>query len=241
MTAKQYKYLAQVYDHLMRKIDYNGWAEYIYDISDYYKLDLHKSLEIAAGNCKLAKNILRFTDQIIVSDFSKEMLIQNNDREILKVCCDMKMLPFRSNFNTVFCTFDSVNYLMSKEELLQFFTAVENILDPGGIFTFDASLELNSINNVKYLNRHGKYNGIKYRQVSDFDSNEMIHTNTFFLELPEGNTISEIHRQKVFEFENYFEVIDDTNMYVSNCFDFFTFDNADRKSERVQFVLRKYD
>ena len=160
---------------------------------------------------------------------------------IPKVCCNMLAIPFKEKFDFIFCAFDSINYLMSVEELFAFFKEVELLLSDTGLLTFDASLRNNSIKNVKHLNRKGKVSGISYKQESHFDVKDNIHYNNFRIELPGGQIITEEHQQKIFPFTDYFEVIEDTNLYVSDCFDFFTFENATDKCERIQFIIRKQD
>ncbi|KUG25243.1 hypothetical protein ASZ90_004933 [hydrocarbon metagenome] len=43
----------------------------------------------------------------------------------------------------------------------------------------------------------------------------------------------------IYEFEEYFIFAEDSQMRVIDCFKCFTFDDASRNSERVQFVLGK--
>jgi hypothetical protein len=128
---------------------------------------------------------------------------------------------------------------MTKEELLTFFIEVGRVLTDEGILTFDASLEKNSVKNVKHLNRKGKCDGIRYKQESKYYAMDTVHKNKFILELPGGQIYEEEHMQKIFHFTDYFEVIEKANLYVSDCFDFFTFQNATESCERVQFVIRK--
>ncbi len=48
----------------------------------------------------------------------------------------------------------------------------------------------------------------------------------------------EKHRQKIYPFEEYFMFIEKAGLYVSECFNAFTFDNGNAECERVQFVVR---
>lgn len=223
----------------MRKIDYKGWAEYLLDIMDYYELTVKSSLELAAGNCKMTDYLLHELPGLIATDLSFPMLDQNDNNQLAKVACDMTRLPFKTKFDYIICIFDSVNYLQDKYSLEAFFNEASKVLSDKGFLTFDVSLEKNSKKNVKHLNRRGKFEGIKYRQTSEYFSDNAVHINKFEIELPDGSAIEEIHSQKIFNFTDYFEVIDNTNLYVSDCFNFFTFKDADPDCERVQFVLGK--
>ncbi len=241
MNKFQYTHLAQIYEHLMRKIDYRGWAEYLLDIIDYYELEVSTALELAAGNCKLTNYLLPQIPTIVASDLSYQMLQRDKNANLPKVACDMTRLPFKPGFDFILCSFDSVNYLPDKEAIRQFLIEAGKLLTPSGLLTFDVSLERNSIKNVKHLNRKGNYRGISYRQESKYLQQEAMHLNRFEIRLPDGTACEEVHEQKIYEFADYFEVIDGTNLYVSNCFDFFTFANANPKCERVQFILGKIE
>ncbi len=234
----QYSALAKIYGHLMRSIDYNDWAKYLLEIAAELGTENCKVLELAAGTGELARLLSnKFTDYVAI-DSSYEML-SIASAPVKLVCCDMTSLPFKSKFNFIFSTFDSINYLIEKEKLRMLFAEVERCLEASGIFTFDVSLELNSIKNAKYLNRRGKYKKIKYIQKSYYDIIERIHYNNFEITMEDGTKYYEEHRQKICSIEEYLELIDTTGLYVVNCFDAFTFNDVKKDSERAQFILKK--
>jgi SAM-dependent methyltransferase len=223
----------------MRSIDYNKWAEYLSSISDEIGSENIDALELAAGNCKIAEFLTKKYSRLIVSDISFNMLLQNSNPEMTKICCDMTLLPFRNKFDFIYSTFDSVNYISSKAKYKQFFHNVAECLNDKGIFTFDVSLEQNSIKYQRYLNRTGKFNDIVYKQKSFFDRNKYIHYNHFEFTFADGKKIEEIHKQKIYPFEEYFKLIDNSDFYVHKCFQTFTYKNADSNTERAQFILKK--
>ncbi|MGK9477220.1 class I SAM-dependent DNA methyltransferase [Melioribacter sp. OK-6-Me] len=234
----QYSALAKIYGHLMRSIDYNDWAKYLLDIAAGLDTQNCKVLELAAGTGELARLLSnKFTDYVAI-DSSYDMLSIAN-AQVKLVCCDMTLLPFKNKFNLIFSTFDSINYLTEKEKLKMLFAEVERCLETTGIFTFDVSLEFNSIKNAKYLNRSGKYGKIKYTQKSYYDKKERIHYNNFEIIMEDGTKYYEEHRQRIYSIEEYLELIDSTGLYVVNCFDAFTFNDVKKDSERAQFILKK--
>ncbi len=235
---KPYTFVSLIYAHLMRRINYQDWADYIWDIRDIYNLNPARVLELGGGSCNIANILFNKVEHYIVSDYSLDMLIQDDNKFIDKICCDMTALPFTRCFDYIFSTFDSVNYLIEEKLLHKLFNGVSQVISDNGIFTFDVSLEKNSYKNVKRLNRKGKYQGIKYIQKSSYDSDSKIHTNEFKIFL-EDKEIIEIHRQKIYSLDNFFEIIDDCGLFVVDCFDSFTFKDAGIDSERVQLVVKK--
>lgn len=223
----------------MRSIDYKDWAEYIFALNNNKKIENDYTLEIASGDCKLAGYLKNYFPKIILSDLSKEMLFNSSADRNLKVCCDMANLPFKNEFPLILSAFDSINYLITDQELNNLFKNIYGLITDNGIFTFDASLENNSIKNEKRLNRKGKFNGIKYIQKSKYDNTDKIHYNYFQIFLNNGEIIEEVHKQRVYNFFDYFSVIENNGLYVENCYDAFSFDDANEDCERVQFVVKK--
>jgi len=223
----------------MRSIDYKKWAEYIYQISKEIKKKNISVLELASGTGHSAFNLKTKIEKIILSDLSLQMLSNLKDPRLLKVCCDMKSLPFKKKFDFIFSTFDSVNYINKKEDINKLLCDVSRCLTDKGLFAFDVSLEKNSLKYEKYLNRRGKVNGVVFQQKSFFDKRTRIHYNHFELTLANGKKVEEIHKQKIYLFKDYFDFVEKSDFYVYKCYKAFTFENADENTERAQFILKK--
>lgn len=221
----------------MREIDYSSWADYLVDLIDLYPLKSHRLLELGAGNCSISKYLVERYPDYIVSDLSYAMLLAANPK-LRRVTADMTKLPFKKEFDVIFSIFDSVNYLINDEAFISFLSEAGKILNDDGVLTFDVSLEKNSKKYIKQLNRNGSVNGIKYFQKSDYDKKTRIHTNTFNINI-DGVVFSETHHQKIYLFEEYFLFAEEAGLRVIDCFDCFTFDDANSRTERAQFVLGK--
>ena len=151
----------------------------------------------------------------------------------------MSAFPFKNKFDLVYSTFDSVNYLTTRKGLVSLFKEVSEHLNDKGIFTFDASLEKNSIIHSKLPLRKGIYKGIHFKQKSEYDYESRIHRNIFKIKTKDGEVYTEIHKQRIYPFEDYFEFLDLCGLYVEECFDAFSFQNGGPGSERVQFIVKK--
>lgn len=221
----------------MREIDYSSWADYILDIIDLYPIKIENALELAAGNCEISEHLNYHFQNYYVTDISKQML-SSSDHNLNKIVCDMSALPFKKEFDVIFSIFDSVNYLMTDDKFVSFLKECSNILSEDGIITFDVSLEKNSLKHLRNLNRKGKYKGIKFKQTSLYDKKNKIHKNIMDIEI-DKEVYTETHEQRIYEFEEYFVFAEEAGLRVIDCFDCFSFDDAKRNSERVQFVMGK--
>jgi len=239
MLEKPYKNVSFIYSHLMRSIDYVKWANYIFELSKELKRKPKNILEIACGNGKIAELLAKKFKNYTSCDYSLNMLKQVSSKRNSRVCADMAALPFNFTFDFIFSTFDSINYITNRTSLQNFFNEVAKCLSEDGSFTFDVSLEKNSLKYVRYLNRSGKFNGIKFSQKSNYNKKNRIHYNYFDITFSNGTKVQEIHKQKIYHFNDYFDLIENTSLYVSKCYDAFAFKQATSDSERAQFVLKR--
>ncbi|KUO62460.1 hypothetical protein APF79_08130 [bacterium BRH_c32] len=241
MKNLPYKYVALFYSHLMESIDYSVWGEYLIDLIEWEGIKHPSILELSSGLGNLSLVLSKRFRKIICSDNSLDMLLNFKNQKTPKICFDMKAIPLKKEFDIVLSTFDSINYLLTYKELVKHLMSVKNCLSKKGFYTFDASLELNSVKYSKLLNRKGEFENIKYRQRSFYDIEKKIHTNKFEITLPDGKSIQENHRQKIYPIEAFFKAADESGLYVQDCFNCFTFDSVNKKSERAQFILRRND
>jgi ubiquinone/menaquinone biosynthesis C-methylase UbiE len=239
VNSDVYESVSLIYEELMQDVKYNKWSKYLLDVvSEYLDKKSPFVLELGAGDCKMARRISEKYNNIIASDLSLPMLQQSKKVIIPKVCCDMTSLPFKTKFDLIYSTFDSVNYLLSKRKLLTLFLEVKKVLSASGIFTFDVSLEKNSLEFEGSYTVEGKINGYSFKRNSKYNSISRIHTNVFKITDEHGNVKMEIHKQKIHKFESYFQIIAKSGMYVVECLDAFTFNNGNQNSERLQFILK---
>ena len=239
MKVKPYEQVSAIYDGLMKKLDYASWAKYILLIAKQNVHDEAGFLELGAGNCKMAKILSKKYRNYYASDISLSMLCSSDKNNTTKICCDMTSLPFKEKFDFVFSTFDSVNYILKQKLLQNFFTEVDYLLREDGIFTFDVSLEKNSLNFTTGKSTEGQHNGFHYKMISKYNKLSRIHYNNFYIWNESGVKFKEVHKEKIYPINTYFKLAEKAGLHVESCYDCFTFKDVNQKSERAQFVMRK--
>ncbi|MFO7524235.1 MAG: class I SAM-dependent methyltransferase [Ignavibacteriaceae bacterium] len=232
-----YELVAHIYPDLMSEVNYKRWAKYIYKISkDYIKPDA-MILELASGNCSLASALKTKYKNVICSDISFQMLKQG--RFDKKIVCSMLQLPFNIKFDFIFSSFDSINYITSQDKLLVLFNHVFQYLNENGIFSFDVSLETNSYNHQNDSKLKGRMGQYKYSRKSVYNEKTRIHKNIFYLTDKNGNLFTEVHRQKIYDFNTYFNLLDKAGFYVLHCYHAFSTKDARADMDRVQFIVKR--
>ncbi|MBO4368194.1 MAG: class I SAM-dependent methyltransferase [Clostridia bacterium] len=138
-----YTAFAKVYDLLMDNVPYEDWARIITEILGANGIGDGLVLDLACGTGTMTGLLAEAGYDMIAADASAEMLEAAREKaaakgtDILFLCQDMRSFELYGTVRAVVCMCDSINYLLSKEDLLACFKLVNNYLDPGGLFLFD--------------------------------------------------------------------------------------------------------
>ncbi len=208
-----YSLFAKYYDNYMSHVNYEDWVQVMLSWRKRFsKEPLKKVLEIACGTANAAEIMVYQGLEVDACDNSPYML-HVADQKIFKpdlfLCSLTDPLP-QKDYDFIFCLFDSVNYLTRKSDIKTLLNNVSAALRPGGIFIFDISTLLNSLENFNdrysitrvkdgYLIQISTFEILSYRQITQF---------IFFRQNPLGYEKSEErHVQRVYRSSELLEII----------------------------------
>lgn len=143
-----YTDFASVYDNFMDDTPYEEWAEYIVHLLKTYGAEALAAeqnvvVDLGCGTGSLTELLVDAGYDMIGIDSSQEMLQialskkEKSGKEILYLLQDMRELELYGTVGAVVSVCDSINYLLTEEEILKTFKLVNNYLYPGGVFVFD--------------------------------------------------------------------------------------------------------
>ena len=145
-----YTGFAKVYETFMDNIPYEEWAGYLTGLLKEYGVNEGSLIaELGCGTGTMTRLLAGAGYDMIGIDLSEEMLDiaryehPEVEQDILYLNQDMREFELYGTVAAVVSVCDSMNYLTSKEELLQVFRLVNNYLDPGGYFIFDMKTAYN--------------------------------------------------------------------------------------------------
>ncbi len=100
-------------------------------------------LDLACGTGRITQWLAREGYKATGLDGSRRMLeyAQRNAPDAIFLCRDMRDFKIINMFHAVLCTFDSINHVMSPQELTSVFNNVYGALRGGGLFVFDVKSE----------------------------------------------------------------------------------------------------
>lgn len=148
---KQYCYLASFYDRLMNRKKYLEWGKLIKRVIKKYQLPKKICLDIACGTGKITEILLKQGFRVVGIDRSKEMLkvARKNFPKAKFVKADMRNFKLKEKGVFAVSFYDSLNYLLTSDDLLKTFRFVSRHLENDAIFLFD----LNSRAHVNYARK----------------------------------------------------------------------------------------
>lgn len=247
-----YSVLAKLYDELMATVDYELWADFIDEVIQNHHFSSNHLLEIACGTGSLTFELEQLGYHITGGDKSSEMVEQANlkahqlDSNIQFNQLDFLDLNTTERYDVVISVFDSINYLLTEEHLLQMFTQVKRVMTDDAIFVFDFTTPQNSIDSIAYLNsREGTIdNQYQYQCKSWYDEEQQIHYNSFDIKKYgfDGQTVidqfTEKHRQRAYSLNKMRNVIAKTDFTIIAEYGEFDMQPANETSLRITMVIK---
>lgn len=250
--ANIYTVLAELYDTLMKDVDYEMWADFIDEVIQTHHPNPIDVLELACGTGAISLNLAQLDEyELTATDLSAAMIekarLKAAQQEVMVDFHTMDFRDIRSEdtYDIIFSVFDSVNYLHSKEEIHKMLDGCRDILNPGGLLIFDFSTPQNSLEAVDYLNNEeGSFGSYRYFRESRYEPGEHFHFNEFEIDkmADDGKTVlesyHEIHKQRIYSLKEMLSILEQTSYHQVAKYEGFDLVEADEKSTRVTMVLR---
>lgn len=135
--------LARYYDAIMSDVDYDRWLVVTTAVAELFPAKQFAHLDVGCGTSVLMKRLLQYGWNTRGVDISLAMLHSGRRSGVLPatVAADMRALPFVGGFDYATCLFDTLNFLLSVEDLRSAIREIASALTDGGIFYFDLITE----------------------------------------------------------------------------------------------------
>ena len=261
---KAYTDFAYVYDTFMDETPYEEWSLFLqekikqYGISrperseDAIESEKNLVLDLGCGTGTLTELLAEAGYDMIGVDNSCDMLNIAREKsaekglEILYLLQDMRELDLYSTIGTVVSVCDSLNYLLTTQDLEKTFRLVKNFLYPGGIFIFD----FNTV--YKYAEVIGDATIAENREDCSFIwENYYNHTSmineyelTLFVREDEEEALyrkyQESHFQKAYALREIRGLIEKAGLKFVAAYDAYTKKAPMHTSERITVIAREH-
>lgn len=243
-----YTSFASVYDMFMDNVPYEQWSGYLVSLLQEYGIEDGLVLDLGCGTGSLTEQLAKKGYDMIGVDNSSDMLEIAMDKkaasglDILYLMQDMRDFELYGTVKAVVSICDSMNYILSEDELTTVFRLVNNYLDPGGIFIFD----LNTIYKYSLMGdatiAENREEGSFIWENSYYEEDRMNEYDlTLFIRQESGlyEKYEETHYQKAYELETVKQLLADAGMEYICAYDAFTREQPRDDSERIYVAARE--
>lgn len=248
LKNKAYSVFAQYYDDIMSEVPYEDWVDFLEQILDEMHFQPRTVLDLACGTGNISLRLARRGFQVQGIDGSAGMV----EIARMKAMAEHLMISFtEGDFRTfeleesvdlVVSLYDSFNYLLTEEDLIQAFRQVYAAIRSGGYFIFDLNtiLRLTSIEEGNSLVEGDGYYCF-WRDIVEPEGPFWKVELTFFEEGPNGSMYQddETHVERGYPIARVKELLLEIGFRVEEIYEAFTMDPGSEESERVYIVCRK--
>ena len=244
-----YTNFAQVYDLFMDNIPYTEWCDYITSLLQEYQISEGLLLDLGCGTGTLTEALSKKGYDMIGIDASLEMLEIAMEKHLasgsntLYLLQDMRNFELYGTVKAIISICDSINYILTLEELIQVFSLVNNYLDPKGIFLFDLNTEykyhtLLADNTIAEAREDSSFIWENYYDP-DTKINEY-HLTLFLKEKEElYHRYTETHYQRSYSLEEIQTALQKAGLTFLAAYDAFTREPVKADSERIYILARE--
>ncbi|NLO34243.1 MAG: class I SAM-dependent methyltransferase [Candidatus Hydrogenedentes bacterium] len=152
--------IAAYYDSIMSHVNYARWGMITEKLGRMYPQPL-RHLDAGCGTGTLMEQLMNPNWQAVGIDLSPSMLAVAQQRKLKALAvADFCALPFSNQFHLITCLFDSLNFLLEKEQVVQAMTSFYHALQPNGMLYFDIVTQrmiVNHFNNETWEKEHASF------------------------------------------------------------------------------------
>ncbi len=144
-----YRHFAYIYDHVMDTVPYDDWVAFV--VAQLAQGNRpHRVLDACCGTGNVSLRLAQAGFQVVGVDRSLSMLqmAEEKGRRLVESgevppdafawgCQDVRELRLEQPVDAAVCLYDSLNYLLTPEDLQQAMAAIAAVIRPGGLLVFD--------------------------------------------------------------------------------------------------------
>ncbi len=246
-----YTGFSSCYEKFMDNIPYDKWAEYIVTLLKKFGVNDGLVCELGCGTGSITRRLAKAGYDMIGTDISEDMLEvamydhMDENNGILYLNQDMRETELYGTGNAFVCVCDSINYLLSEEDLIKTFRLANNYLEAGGVFIFDMKTEYEfgtKMGNRTIVDNREDGTLIWENRYDPFTKENRYDITIYDLISDEEGLferIDETHIQKAYAPELVKELLAKAGMEFVAAYDAFTFDSPKADSERIYYIARE--
>ncbi len=242
VMTRPYTHIPDIYDYLLRHVDYERWYRYLRSLLFRYVDDPRTILEIGCGTGKFGSKFSRDDFLVYGMDNSIEMLRVAKPRarrNFRAFCGDARCFALARKMDFIFSVHDTLNYLIEMEDLVSALASARGAMHDGSVFMFDLTTEYNIRRFFDgKVTRHVR-SGVEVVWENSYDPSARIVFSRLSVKRKDGSVHEEEHLQRIYTKEEALEAVAGAGLTLVDIFGDYTFDPPHDETVMVNYVTRK--
>jgi ubiquinone/menaquinone biosynthesis C-methylase UbiE len=243
-----YQQYAQVYDRSGQLAFGLRMIPYLKDLLKRHPVAGPEVVELACGTGTVAVALARAGWQVTAVDLSAEMLAQARLKaeqagvEIAFGQQDMRSLVLPHPVDLITCLYDSMNYMLTSDELAQVFTRCRQALLPGGLLVFDMNTAwaFDTIwNDATYFSDTPDLSTAFVSEYDEQHQRTSVVVTCFRRTGDQYVKLQERHVEQAYPAEQIAMLLQDAGLTPEASYQCFGFCPPDEETSRIMWVARK--
>ncbi|HPQ54012.1 MAG TPA: class I SAM-dependent methyltransferase [Spirochaetota bacterium] len=237
-----YTDISEVYDYLLRHVDYERWYRYIRELIFRYMTDPSCILEIGCGTGKFGAKFSRDDFTVYGMDSSLEMLQVARARafrEFRIFCADVRNFSLSKKMDFIFSVHDTMNYLITVSDFRNALRSVRSCMHDESIFMFDLTTEYNIRRFFDLQEKRYRHKGISILWDNRYNARKKIISSVLTFTYRDGRTSRETHLQRIYSRDEVLRLLHEEGFEVADIFSDYSFLPPGEETVMVNYVVRK--
>ena len=249
--STSYNGFPYIYEQYYEIIPYSEWSDYLCSLLRDIGISSGRLVELGCGTATLANYMSLAGYDVIRIDNSIDMLTIAADKtagnpHIQLLQQDMRQFdPGDNSYPAIYCLCDSLNYLLTAEDVSDTFHCVRTALDHNGIFIFDLKTEYfyKEILGDQIFCDHQEQGSYIWENSYFEDDHINQYELTFFAKEENGlyRKFCETHHQKDYSLSEMIDLLHHSGLEYVTAYDAFTKMPPHSDSERIYIIARNGD
>lgn len=241
----QFARIAPYYDLLMASVPYARWADYLTDLALLSRRPIApgaRVLDLATGTGSVALEFARRGCKVTGLDLSEPMLEQarrkaeSSGYRVEFLQRDLTRFSLPAEYDLALCLYDSLNYLLSVDDLKRAFANTRRALKPSGLLIFDVNT-IHALEAEMFTQSSGPNAQVRYRWRSKYDRKTRLTEVKMHFEIAGSEeTIEVVHRQRGYTDAEIRAALHHAGFQGISSYDGYRFQPPTPSSDRVFYV-----
>jgi len=236
-----YTAFSEVYDYLLKHVDYECWYKYIRELMLKYVDKPENILELGCGTGRFGAKFSRDNSIIFGMDRSFDMLqvARVRSRKNFRIfCADMTGFHLARQFDFIFSVHDTMNYLLTYSDIRKTLQCVKKVMHKKSIFMFDITTEHNILLNFDRQSTFYNVRDMEVEWSNEYDKRKKKIFSKLEFRKNGRHMGTEMHVQRIYSISEMEKLLIEQGFEVLDVFNDYSFSRVQEDAVMINFISR---